>query len=93
MKIVPVFIMNANMNSENYGKMEKKLICVLCGQEWGVKNIFTNRCENEECTGFCSWGYELSKPVLELGKCGWDIEYTTPMVTGLEVKETTPELK
>jgi hypothetical protein len=41
---------------------EKKLICVLCGQEWGVKNQFTNRCENEECSGFCSWGYELNKP-------------------------------
>ncbi len=41
---------------------EKKLICVLCGQEWGVKNQVTNRCENEECSGFCSWGYELNKP-------------------------------
>lgn len=41
---------------------EKKLICVLCGQEWGVKCEFTNRCENEKCTGFCTWGYELNKP-------------------------------
>ena len=49
---------------KNYGKIkqEKKLICVLCGQEWGVKNPFTNRCENEKCTGFCTWGYEQNKP-------------------------------
>jgi|GEM_PF-5961532 len=41
---------------------EKKLICVLCGQEWGVQNPFTNRCENEKCTGFCTWGYKQMKP-------------------------------
>ena len=51
------------MNSKNYGKMEeKKLICVLCGREWGVQNPFTNRCENEKCSGFCTWGYEPMKP-------------------------------
>jgi hypothetical protein len=37
----------------------KKLICVLCGQEWGM---FNNTCENPECKGFCTWGYELNKP-------------------------------
>lgn len=42
--------------------MEKKLICVLCGQEWGVKSPYTNRCENPDCKGFCSWGYEPNKP-------------------------------
>ena len=36
---------------------------------------------------------EMKIRLLELGKCGWDIEYTTPMVTGLEVKVTTHELK
>jgi len=36
---------------------EKKLICVLCGQEWGIENKFTNTCENVECNGFCTWGY------------------------------------
>jgi len=41
----------------------KKLICVLCGQEWGVKSPFINICENEECRGFCTWGYELGKPL------------------------------
>jgi hypothetical protein len=41
---------------------EKKLICLLCGQEWGVQNPFTNRCENENCKGFCTWGYEPNKP-------------------------------
>lgn len=40
----------------------KKMICVLCGQEWGVKNPFTNRCENENCNGFCSWGLYPNKP-------------------------------
>jgi hypothetical protein len=43
-------------------KQDKKLICVLCGQEWGKKNPFTNRCENEKCSGVCSWGYELNNP-------------------------------
>jgi hypothetical protein len=44
-------------------KMEKrKSICVLCGQEWGVENRFTNTCENENCSGFCTWGYEPMKP-------------------------------
>jgi hypothetical protein len=38
---------------------EKKLICVLCGQEWGE---FNNVCENKNCKGFCSWGYEQMKP-------------------------------
>ena len=41
---------------------EKDLICVLCGQKWGVENMFTNRCENEKCKGFCTWGYEINKP-------------------------------
>lgn len=41
-------------------KESKKLICVICGCEW--KNKYTNRCENKECSGFCSWGYELNKP-------------------------------
>ena len=41
---------------------EKKLICVLCGQEWGVKNPFTNLCENKDCKGMCTWGYKLNKP-------------------------------
>jgi hypothetical protein len=41
---------------------EKKLICVLCGQEWGVKCKYTNVCENPECDGFCTWGYEPMKP-------------------------------
>jgi len=51
------------MNSKNYGEMkEKKLICVLCGLEWGVKNQFTNRCENVNCTGFCTWGYTPNNP-------------------------------
>ena len=36
---------------------------------------------------------EMKLRLLELGKRGWDIDYTTPMVTGLEVKVTTPELK
>jgi hypothetical protein len=40
--------------------MIKKLICVLCGHEW--KNPYSNRCENENCRGFCSWGYELNDP-------------------------------
>jgi hypothetical protein len=44
---------------------DKKLICVLCGQEWGE---FTNRCENPNCNGFCSWGYELNKPL------SWNID-------------------
>jgi len=43
-------------------KNEKPTICVLCGTLWGVKNIFTNRCENEDCNGFCTWGKELMKP-------------------------------
>ena len=41
---------------------KRKLICVLCGQEWGAKNPFTNKCENEKCGGFCTWGYEKNKP-------------------------------
>tara|TARA_R110000772_G_scaffold193804_1_gene304686 strand:- start:982 stop:1176 length:195 start_codon:yes stop_codon:yes gene_type:complete len=40
----------------------KKLICVLCGQEWGVKSPFTNVCENAECNGFSTWGYEPNNP-------------------------------
>ena len=40
----------------------KKLICVLCCQEWGVKNPFTNICENEDCKGFSTWGYEPNNP-------------------------------
>ena len=35
---------------------------MLCGQEWGVQNPFTNRCENKKCSGFCTWGYEPNKP-------------------------------
>lgn len=38
---------------------EKKLICVLCGTEWGM---FNNVCRNEKCKGFCTWGYEPNKP-------------------------------
>ncbi len=41
---------------------EKKLICVLCGQEWGIENKYTNTCENIECNGFCTWGYSPMKP-------------------------------
>lgn len=55
----------------------KKLICVLCGQEWGVKCQFTNVCENENCKGFCTWGYELNKPesftINDDGK--WNLNY------------------
>lgn len=40
---------------KNTMKESKKLICVICGQEW--KNKYTNRCENKECSGF-----ELNKP-------------------------------
>lgn len=39
---------------------EKKLICVLCGHEW--INPISNVCENEECDGLCTWGYEMGKP-------------------------------
>ena len=54
-------ITDDNMNSKN--KMEeKKLICVLCGHEWGVEDPFTNRCENENCSGLCTWGYQPNKP-------------------------------
>ena len=42
---------------------EKPLICVLCGTPWGVQNPFTNRCENPECNGFCTWGHEIGKPL------------------------------
>jgi hypothetical protein len=42
---------------------EKPLICVLCGTPWGVKNPFTNNCENPDCSGFCSWGHEMNKPL------------------------------
>lgn len=38
---------------------EAKLICVLCGKEWGM---FNNVCTNPDCKGFCSWGYEPMKP-------------------------------
>ena len=41
---------------------DEKLICVLCGQKWGVKSPFTNVCENEKCKGFSSWGFEPMKP-------------------------------
>ena len=41
---------------------EKKTICVLCGWEWGKNFKYTNRCENPDCDGFCTWGYELNKP-------------------------------
>lgn len=44
------------------------MICVLCGQEWGVKFPFTNICENEKCKGVCTWGYELGKPL------SWNID-------------------
>lgn len=33
-------------------------ICVLCGKPW-LPSI-KNRCE---CGGFCTWGYELGKPL------------------------------
>ena len=46
-------------------KEERKTICVLCGQEWGVKFKFTNVCENPDCGGFCTWGYELMKPSID----------------------------
>lgn len=36
---------------------EKKLICVKCGRSWPK---FANLCE---CGGFCSWGYEMGKPL------------------------------
>ena len=42
---------------------EKPMICVLCGHPWGVENPFTNRCENTNCNGFCTWGHELGKPL------------------------------
>lgn len=42
--------------------IDNKLICVLCGQEWGQKNKFTNICENNNCNGYCTWGYESMKP-------------------------------
>ena len=58
--------------------MKKKLICVICGNKWGAKSQFTNRCEN--CKGFCSWGYELNKPesfdVDDNGK--WHIKQKAP---------------
>lgn len=41
----------------------EKYICVICGQEWGVKNPFTNTCENPKCKGFCTWGLELGNPL------------------------------
>ena len=43
-------------------RKKRKSICVLCGQEWGVKFKFTNLCENPDCGGFCTWGYEPMKP-------------------------------
>ena len=38
-------------------KDERKVICVLCGQEWLPE--IKNRCE---CGGFCTWGYAPNKP-------------------------------
>jgi hypothetical protein len=42
--------------------MQKKLICVLCGKVWNINNK-SNMCENPECSGFCSWGYNLNEPI------------------------------
>jgi len=50
------------IDNEENDISDKKLICVLCGQEWGVENKFTNTCENIECNGFCTWGYSPMKP-------------------------------
>jgi len=57
-------LININNSEENIlnDTTNKKLICVLCGQEWGNINKFTNTCENENCRGFCTWGYEPMKP-------------------------------
>lgn len=41
---------------------EKKFICVLCGRDW---KPYMNVCE---CGGFCTWGYEIGKPL------SWTIE-------------------
>ena len=51
-------------DDENFidNESDKKLICVLCGQEWGIENKYTNTCENIECNGFCTWGYYPMKP-------------------------------
>ena len=47
-------------------KMKKrKSICVLCGQEWGVENRFTNVCENPECGG----GHRGGTVVAERFRC------------------------
>lgn len=39
-------------------RKQKEMICVLCGRAWepAIKNLC-------ECGGFCTWGYELNKPL------------------------------
>lgn len=51
------------VQTEPQNSEEKPMICVLCGTPWGVKNQFTNVCENPECSGFCSWGHEMNNPL------------------------------
>jgi hypothetical protein len=46
----------------------------------------------EEAIGKQKIVNEMKIELLEMGKLGWDIDYRTPMTSGLYVKVKTPEL-
>lgn len=65
-------------------KNEDNMICVKCGVCWPV---FANRCPNDECDGFCSWGYELGKPLSYMETDKGILMNPPP----LEITDETPE--
>jgi hypothetical protein len=77
------------------GSNIKPLICVLCGTPWD--NEIANRCKNSNCDGFCSWGYELNKPLsfTVAGDGNWipNIPKKEGILGELEDKFNAPNLK